>query len=117
MANSNYKTRMLARRRLRVRKKITGDAGRPRLSVYRSLRHIYAQIIDDSSGQTLAATSSLALKISGSNMAAARSVGQALAEQAKAKSIGRVRFDRAGRLFHGRVKALADAAREGGLEF
>ena len=71
MANSNYKTRMLARRRLRVRKKITGDAGRPRLSVYRSLRHIYAQIIDDSSGQTLAATSSLALKISGSNMAAA----------------------------------------------
>lgn len=107
----------LARRRKRVRKKIAGTPDCPRLTVYRSLKHIYAQIVDDVSGRTLASASSLALKISGCNAAGAKAVGQALAEKAKAAAVERVRFDRNGRLYHGRIKALAEAARAGGLQF
>ena len=116
MAKTNRRHAMLVRRKRRVRKHVTGSAERPRLSVYRSLKHIYAQIIDDSNGQTLASASSVALKVSG-DVEGAKAVGKALAESAKAKSIETVCFDRGGRLFHGRVKALADAAREAGLRF
>jgi large subunit ribosomal protein L18 len=104
------------RRRRRVRTALKARAsGRPRLSVHRSGRHIYAQIIDDAGGRTLAAASSLGT--GGANVAAASEVGKSLAEKAKAAGVTSVVFDRGGFLFHGRVKALADAAREGGLEF
>ncbi|MGQ9512280.1 50S ribosomal protein L18 [Thermodesulfitimonas sp.] len=109
------------RRRMRVRKKVHGTAERPRLNVFRSLKHIYAQVIDDDRGITLVAASSLSPelrgKINGGNIEGAAAVGRLIAEKAKAKGINRVVFDRAGYLYHGRVKALADAARENGLEF
>ncbi len=108
------------RRRIhaRIRRKLAGTAERPRLNVYRSLNHIYAQVIDDQSGATLASASSLALKLkSGGNVAAAREIGKTIAEQATQKGVKRVVFDRGGFLYHGRIKALADAAREAGLEF
>jgi large subunit ribosomal protein L18 len=117
MSNVERKTALLARRKRRVRKDISGTPERPRLTVYRSLQHIYAQIIDDISGTTLASASSLALKIPGSNMESAKKVGLALAEQAKGKSIEKVCFDRNGRLYHGCLKAFADAVREGGIQF
>jgi large subunit ribosomal protein L18 len=102
----------------RIREKVTGQAGRPRLNVYRSLNHIYAQLIDDAAGQTVASASSFAAKIkTGGNVAAAREVGKQIAERAKEKGITKVVFDRGGYLYHGRVKALAEAAREAGLEF
>jgi large subunit ribosomal protein L18 len=114
---------LFLRRRWRVRAKLRRTAkGRPRLSVFRSSRHIYAQIIDDMAGRTLATASSLdkglqaSLK-TGADTEAAKAVGQLIAERAKAAGIGRVVFDRGAYLFHGRVKALADAARTGGLEF
>jgi large subunit ribosomal protein L18 len=106
-----------ARRHRRVRKKVTGVGDRPRLAVYRSNRHIYAQVIDDSAGHTLAAASSL--KDSGEEVSPkdkARAVGAALARRARQAGIGRVVFDRGGARFHGRVKAIAEGAREGGLE-
>lgn len=111
-----------AKRQLRVRKKVFGTAERPRLNVFRSLNHIYAQVIDDEQGHTLVAASTLSPELKGKleqtgNVAAARQVGLLIAEKAKAKGITRVVFDRAGYLYHGRVKALADGAREGGLEF
>ncbi|MGQ9557140.1 MAG: 50S ribosomal protein L18 [Desulfurispora sp.] len=111
-----------AKRQLRVRKKVFGTAQRPRLNVFRSLNHIYAQVIDDEQGHTLVAASTLSPELKGKleqtgNVAAARQVGLLIAEKAKAKGITRVVFDRAGYLYHGRVKALADGAREGGLEF
>jgi large subunit ribosomal protein L18 len=105
------------RRHRRVRVKVTGTAERPRLSVYRSLHHLYAQLIDDGTGRTLAAASTSQLKTSGKDMAAAAAVGKAIAERAKAAGVGAAVFDRGGFLYHGRVKALADAAREAGLEF
>ena len=108
------------RRRIhsRIREKLTGTSERPRLNVYRSLNHIYAQVIDDQKGETLASASSLGLKLkSGGNVAAAKEIGKALAEKAVAQGIKQVVFDRGGYLYHGRVKALADAAREAGLEF
>ena len=114
---------LFRRRRERVRFRVRlASKGRPRLSVFRSSRHIYAQIIDDKAGQTLAAASTLDAAIkpnlkTGSDAAAAIAVGKLIAERAKAAGIGRVVFDRGAYLFHGRVKALADAAREGGLEF
>ncbi|HEO70190.1 MAG TPA: 50S ribosomal protein L18 [Candidatus Hydrogenedentes bacterium] len=117
MAKKNHKAVLKARRRKRVRRKITGTSAMPRLSVYRSLKHIYAQVIDDTCGRTLAAASSVALKISGSTVADAQAVGKAVAENAKEQGIAKVCFDRNGRLYHGRVKALADAAREAGLQF
>ena len=103
---------------VRIREKLSGTAERPRLNVFRSLNHIYAQVIDDQNGETLASTSSLQLKLkSGGNVAAAKEIGKAIAEKAKEKGIKKVVFDRGGFLYHGRVKALADAAREAGLEF
>lgn len=117
MPTNNKKAALLERRRKRVRKRIAGSPERPRLSVYRSLKHIYAQIIDDTTGKTLAMASSPSLKIAGGNVEAAKVVGRAVAEKAKEKEITKVCFDRGGHLYHGRVKALADAAREAGLEF
>lgn len=106
------------RRKKRIRKRISGTPERPRLSVYRSLKHIYAQLIDDTTGRTLVSASSLELKLSqGGNVAAAKQVGQVLAERAKAAGISQVVFDRNGFKYHGRIKALAEAAREGGLKF
>ncbi|UQN05186.1 50S ribosomal protein L18 [Deinococcus sp. QL22] len=105
------------RRKLRARRKVRVAAGeRPRLSVFRSSKHIYAQIIDDASGATLASASSSALK-TGTKTDTAAAVGKALAEAATAKGVKQVVFDRGQYRYHGRVKALADAAREGGLDF
>ena len=102
----------------RIRQKLSGTAARPRLNVYRSLNHIYAQVIDDLKGETIASASTLAGKInSGGNIAAAKEVGKLVAEQAIAKGVKKVVFDRGGYLYHGRIKALADAAREAGLDF
>jgi large subunit ribosomal protein L18 len=103
----------------RIRKKVNGTPERPRLAVFRSLKHIYAQIIDDRAGRTLAAASSTekGSEVDGGNVAGAKEVGRRVAERAKAKGINTVVFDRGGYLYHGRIKALADAAREGGLEF
>jgi len=111
------------RRTAKVRREIRRAAdGRARLSVFRSSKHIYAQVIDDAKGETLAQASSLEKAMrgnikTGANIEAARAVGKLVAERAKAKGIGEVVFDRGGYLYHGRVKALADAAREGGLKF
>lgn len=109
------------RRRVRVRRKISGTAERPRLSVFRSNRFIYAQLIDDIQGQTLAAASSLEsggqAEGATATVAAAERVGELLAERAKAKAIEVVVFDRGGYRYHGRVAALADGARKGGLVF
>jgi large subunit ribosomal protein L18 len=114
---------LFARRRARVRHRIAVTAkARPRLSVFRSSKHIYAQVIDDDRSATLAAASSLDKDLrttlkTGADKAAAVAVGKLIAERAKAAGVGAVVFDRGGYLFHGRVKALADAAREGGLAF
>ncbi len=118
------KQRRVARkkRQVRVRRKVTGTVERPRLCVFRSSKHIYAQIIEDVSGKTLVAASTVAkdrtgdVKSSG-NVEAAKQVGKQLAEKALAQDINQVVFDRNGFLYHGRVKALADAAREAGLTF
>jgi large subunit ribosomal protein L18 len=102
----------------RIRQRMEGTAERPRLNVYRSLNHIYAQVIDDAKGETLLSASSLASKVkTGGNVAAAKEVGKLVAERAIEKGIKKVVFDRGGYLYHGRIKALADAAREAGLEF
>ncbi|NCP15195.1 MAG: 50S ribosomal protein L18 [Sphingomonadales bacterium] len=112
------KLSLFERRRLRVRTALRARAGgRPRLSIHRTGRHIYAQIIDDAAGRTVAAASTLGVKTSGANVDAAAEVGKLIAEAAKKAGVTTVVFDRGGFLFHGRVKALADAAREGGLEF
>ena len=112
------KLSLFERRRRRVRTALKSKAGdRPRLSVHRTGKHIYAQIIDDKAGKTLAAASTLGGKSSGANVAAAAQVGKDIAAAAKKAGVSTVVFDRGGFLFHGRVKALADAAREGGLEF
>ena len=106
------------RRAHRVRSKITGTAQRPRLSVFRSSKHIYAQLIDDMTGVTLAAAGSAGKTAGyGGNVKAAAAVGQKLAEAAKAKGISQAAFDRGHYRYHGRVKALADAARAGGIQF
>lgn len=109
-------------RHLRVRRRIRGTAERPRLSVFRSLKHIYAQLIDDDTGRTVVAVGSLSAEFrgklnAGGNSAAAKVVGELLAQKAKTLGIERVVFDRGGYQFHGRVKALAEAARAGGLIF
>jgi large subunit ribosomal protein L18 len=111
------------RRHLRIRRKVTGTAERPRLSVFRSLNHIYCQLVDDLSGRTLVAVSSRdkellePLKSLKGKTARSKRVGAQLAARAKEKGIQRVCFDRSGYLYHGRVKAVADGAREGGLNF
>lgn len=112
-------TRRQRRRRIhaRIRKKVTGTAERPRLAVYRSLRHIYAQVIDDAAGQTLVAAGSREAGIeSGGNASGATLVGDRLAERARAAGIETVVFDRGGAQYHGRIKALADAVRNGGVQ-
>jgi large subunit ribosomal protein L18 len=102
----------------RIRQKLSGTSERPRLNVYRSLNHIYAQVIYDQNGVTIASASSIAQKLkSGGNLAAAKEIGKAIAEKAQEKGVKKVVFDRGGFLYHGRVKALADSAREAGLEF
>ena len=105
----------------RIREKMSGTAERPRLNVYRSLNHIYTQLIDDQTGATLASASSFGKKteekVYGGNVEAAKKVGKLIAERAQEKGIKKVVFDRGGYLYHGRVKALAEAAREAGLEF
>jgi large subunit ribosomal protein L18 len=110
-----------ARRHFRIRKRVSGTALRPRLVVNRSSRHITAQIVDDTIGQTLASASTLDVSIRnqgvGDKSAQARKVGELLAERAKAAGVGAVVFDRGGNKYHGRIAALADAAREGGLKF
>jgi large subunit ribosomal protein L18 len=103
----------------RIRQRVRGSEQRPRLAVFRSLSHIYAQVIDDAKGHTVAAASSSEknASITGGNLAGAKEVGKLIAERAKSKGIEKVVFDRGGYLYHGRVKALADAARAAGLEF
>jgi large subunit ribosomal protein L18 len=119
----NPRKRDVIRKRVhtRIREKMSGTAERPRLNVYRSLDHIYTQLIDDASGVTLASASTLNKKGEekkvGGNIAAAAEVGKLIAERAQQKGIKKVVFDRGGYLYHGRIKALADAAREAGLEF
>ena len=108
-----------ARRHRRVRGKISGTAERPRLNVFRSLNHIYAQLIDDTKGVTLASASSndKGFKAAGGNCEGAKLVGIAIAKAGKKKGVSKVVFDRGGYIYHGRVKSLAEGAREGGLEF
>ena len=122
MDQQKLKHKRQLRRRQHVRSKIVGTAERPRLTVFRSSKHIYAQLIDDLSGVTLAAASSVAEEVRGGtpyggNVKAAAVVGKQLASIAKDKGIGKAAFDRGHYRYHGRVKALADAAREGGLQF
>ena len=122
MDHQKAKHRRQLRRRQHVRRNITGTAERPRLSVFRSSKHIYAQLIDDLAGTTLAAASSRSKGAKkntayGGNAKAAKEVGKHLAEVAKGKGIAKAAFDRGHYRYHGRVKALADGAREGGLQF
>ena len=119
MDRQRSKQQQQLRRRRHVRKKLLGTAERPRLTVYRSSKHIYAQLIDDLQGITLVAASTSSKKSNayGGNVKAATQVGQKLAEVAKSKGITKAAFDRGHYRFHGRIKALADAARKGGLQF
>jgi large subunit ribosomal protein L18 len=122
MDQQKAKRRQQLRRRNHVRRKVRGTAERPRLTVFRSNKHIYAQLVDDDKGVTLAAASSPAVKdgdkaLYGGNVKGAVEVGKRIAEAAKAAGITKVAFDRGHYKYHGRVKALADAAREGGLQF
>ena len=122
MITKGDKNKARLKRHLRVRKKINGTVQRPRLSVYRSSKHIYAQLIDDVQGVTLAAASTLDKELTenignGGSVEAARQVGELIAKRAKSKGVDKVVFDRGGYLYHGRIQALADAAREAGLEF
>lgn len=122
MITKGDKNKARLKRHLRVRKKITGTAARPRLSVFRSSKHIYAQLIDDVAGVTLASASTLDKELAeavgnGGNVEAANKVGELIAKRAQAKGYTQVVFDRGGYLYHGRIQALAAAAREAGLEF
>ena len=123
MNNTTSKTVRYARRKRRVRKNITGSAERPRLTIFRSSEHIYAQIIDDSSARTLASASTTDTEVKAklnnemSKTEQSKVVGAVLAQRAKAASVNTVSFDRNGFLYHGRVRVLAEAARENGLEF
>jgi large subunit ribosomal protein L18 len=112
----------LQRRKWSLRNTLSGTAERPRLAVFRSDKHIYAQLIDDMAGRTLASAATTSSDVrgtlaNGGNITAAKLVGKAIAERGKAAGVTKVAFDRGGRMYHGRVKALADAAREGGLQF
>ena len=118
MVKKESKNVSRVRRHARVRAKISGTAEAPRLCVYRSNKNIEAQLIDDTKGNTLVASSSMSLKLeNGSNIEAASKVGKDIAEKAIAKGLKKIVFDRSGYIYHGRVKALAEAAREAGLEF
>ncbi|WP_126424807.1 50S ribosomal protein L18 [Brevibacillus marinus] len=114
------KNKARKKRHLRIRKRLSGTAARPRLNVFRSSKHIYAQLIDDATGHTLVSASSLDKELglkSGGNIEAAQAVGSLIAKRAQEKGYTEVVFDRGGYLYHGRVKALAEAAREAGLQF
>ncbi len=119
MDRARHRVEPRGRIRERIRGKVTGTAERPRLAVFRSLKSIYAQVIDDTTGQTIVSASSLEKDAGakGANAAAAKAVGALIAKKAKDKGVTRVVFDRGGYLYHGNIKALADAARENGLEF
>lgn len=122
MITARNRARERVRIHARIRRKISGDPQRPRLCVFRSLNHMYAQVIDDIAGRTMVAASSIEKAVcsdkrGGGNLNGARLVGKAIAERAKAKGIDTIVFDRGGYLYHGRVKALAEAARENGLKF
>jgi|SRR5450432_3102932 len=123
MADKNKSKQVrLQRRKWSIRSTVFGTVERPRLSVFRSDKHIYAQVIDDYAGKTLVTASSLEDEIrgdakNGGNLVAAKAVGKAIADKAKAAGVTKVAFDRGGRQYHGRIKALADAAREAGLKF
>jgi large subunit ribosomal protein L18 len=122
MGKTNPTKAAWAKRKIRVRKKVRGNAERPRLTVFRSLNNMYAQVIDDDQGVALAAVSSLSKEIRGEaghkgNIAIAKKVGAAIAKACQAKGVSKVVFDRNGYLYHGRVKALAEAVREAGLDF
>jgi large subunit ribosomal protein L18 len=122
VSSQSQKSLSRLKRKIRVRKKITGASDRPRLNIFRSAKHIYAQLIDDTTGCTLAATSSLLADVKGDvkytgNIEAAKRVGASIAKVALEKGITSVVFDRNGFLYHGRIKALADSARENGLSF
>jgi large subunit ribosomal protein L18 len=116
MASAAYLREARLRRHARVRKKISGDSARPRLAVFRSNRHIYAQLVDDGTARTLAAASDHEVESKGDKTERAKAVGALLASRAKDAGIQRVVFDRGGRLYHGRIAALADGAREKGLQ-
>lgn len=120
MITKGDKNKARLKRHLRVRKKISGTQERPRLSVFRSSKHIYAQLIDDVQGVTIVSASTLEKELSdanGGNVESARKIGELIAERAKEKGYEKVVFDRGGYLYHGRIQALADAAREAGLQF
>ena len=119
MIRKTEKKQIRARVHKRIRRKLAGSSERPRLAIFRSVAHIYAQVIDDTRGATLVSASSVDKggKTNGGNVAAAKKIGKLVAERAKEKGIKSVVFDRGGYPYHGRVKALADAAREAGLEF
>jgi large subunit ribosomal protein L18 len=123
MADKNRDKQVrLQRRKWNIRSRIFGSTERPRLSIFRSDKHIYAQLIDDYAGKTLASAASTIKDVrgdlkNGGNIAAAQRVGKEIAQRAKQLGVTKVAFDRGGRMYHGRVKALADAAREGGLSF
>lgn len=116
---TDFKSKSRSKKRIRIRKKIFGTEERPRLCVFRSARHIYAQIIDDAQGKTIVEASTVSTEISSGkgSVEAAKAIGAEIAKKAKGKNIAAVVFDRGGYLYHGRIKALADAAREGGLQF
>src|SRR5436305_14970133 len=117
MDQARQRVEKRGRIRARIRKKVNGTSERPRLAVKKSLKYIYAQVIDDASGKTVAAASSKEADAKGANAAAAKAVGALIAKKLKDKGVTRVVFDRGGYLYHGNIKALADAARENGLEF
>ncbi len=120
MFTKGDKNKARKKRQLRIRKRVIGSAVRPRLNVFRSSKHIYAQLIDDANGVTLAAASSLDKELglkNGANVEAATAVGSLIAKKAQEKGLTEVVFDRGGYLYHGRIKALAEAAREAGLQF
>jgi large subunit ribosomal protein L18 len=116
MVTKKSKNEIRGRIHERIRRRLSGTSERPRLAIFRSLSHTYAQVIDDSKGVTVAAASTAGSK-GGGNVAAAKKIGEEVARKAMEKGVKRVVFDRGGYLYHGRVKALADAAREAGLEF
>jgi len=122
LAAKNVKVEKRLKRKKSIRRRVIGTSGRPRLSIFRSASHMYAQIIDDTNGQTIVSASTLSKELKGKlkgtgNIDAAKKVGQLISREAKKKKIETVSFDRNGFLYHGRVKALADAARDGGLKF
>lgn len=114
---TSFKANKRLKSKARIRKKVDGSTERPRLTVYRSGRHVYAQIVDDSNGKTLVAYSTLEGDLKGKNVEMAKQVGAEIAKRALGKNIKNVVFDRSGYVFHGRVKAVADGAREAGLSF